>query len=93
MGAAPYDWSGNELGEGMAPAASVCGWYFSHPESEYFRLGDIGKDQVVDYHIRKGMSVKEIEKWLSPILGYEGTAANPKPEIKCDCGISHPVFS
>jgi 5-methyltetrahydrofolate--homocysteine methyltransferase len=77
----------------MAPAASVCGWYFSHPESEYFRLGEIGKDQVIDYHLRKGMTVREIEKWLSPILGYEGTAANPKPQIKCDCGISHPVFS
>jgi 5-methyltetrahydrofolate--homocysteine methyltransferase len=77
----------------MAPAASVCGWYFSHPESEYFRLGEIGKDQVLDYHVRKGMSVKEIEKWLSPIIGYDGTAANPKPEIKCDCGLVHPVLS
>ncbi len=77
----------------MSPAASVCGWYFSHPESEYFRLGEIGKDQVIDYHIRKGMTMKEIEKWLSPILGYDGTAANPKPEIKCDCGISHPIIS
>jgi 5-methyltetrahydrofolate--homocysteine methyltransferase len=75
----------------MAPAASVCGWYFSHPEAEYFRLGEIDKDQVVDYHIRKGMPLKELERWLSPILGYEGTAANPKPEIKCDCGLIHPV--
>jgi 5-methyltetrahydrofolate--homocysteine methyltransferase len=75
----------------MAPAASVCGWYFSHPEADYFRLGEIDKDQVVDYHIRKGMPLKELERWLSPILGYEGTAANPKPEIKCDCGLIHPV--
>jgi 5-methyltetrahydrofolate--homocysteine methyltransferase len=74
----------------MAPAASVCGWYFAHPDTEYFRLGDIDKDQVIDYHIRKGMSIAQIEKWLSPIIGYKGTAANPKPEIKCDCGLVHP---
>ncbi len=54
----------------MYPAASVCGLYFAHPESKYFNVGKITKDQVLDYHRRKGMSVEEIEKWLSPILSY-----------------------
>jgi len=63
---------GIELTESMAmyPAASVSGVYFSHPEAKYFTVGKIGKDQVLDYHRRKGMSVEEIEKWLSPILNY-----------------------
>ena len=54
----------------MAPGASVCGYYFSHPESRYFPVGKIGKDQVEDYARRKGMAVKEIEKWLAPNLNY-----------------------
>ena len=54
----------------MYPAASVSGLYFSHPEAKYFTVGKIGKDQVLDYHRRKGMSVDEIERWLSPILNY-----------------------
>jgi 5-methyltetrahydrofolate--homocysteine methyltransferase len=64
--------TGIKLTESMAmyPAASVSGLYFSHPESKYFNVGKIGKDQVLDYHRRKGMSVEEIEKWLSPILNY-----------------------
>ena len=64
--------TGIELTESMAmyPAASVSGLYFSHPEAKYFTVGKIGKDQVLDYHRRKGMSVDEIEKWLSPILNY-----------------------
>jgi len=52
----------------MYPAASVSGWYFSHPESRYFGLGDIGRDQVEDYARRKGMSVEEVERWLAPVL-------------------------
>ena len=55
----------------MYPAASVCGLYFSNPMAKYFNVGKISKDQILDYHIRKGMSVKEIEKWLSPVLSYE----------------------
>ena len=55
----------------MYPAASVSGWYFSHPESFYFGVGRIDKDQVDDYAKRKDMSVAEIEKWLSPNLAYE----------------------
>ena len=55
----------------MYPAASVSGLYFAHPESKYFTVGKIGKDQVMDYHKRKGMSLEETERWLSPILNYE----------------------
>ena len=55
----------------MFPAASVCGWYFSHPESKYFGVGKIEKDQVEDYAKRKGMPIEEIEKWLRPVLEYD----------------------
>jgi 5-methyltetrahydrofolate--homocysteine methyltransferase len=54
----------------MHPAASVCGFYFSHPEARYFSLGKIGKDQVLDYHRRKGMDVATVERWLAPNLAY-----------------------
>lgn len=54
----------------MSPASSVSGLYFSHPESKYFGLGKIGRDQVEDYSKRKGMSIEEAEKWLSPVLNY-----------------------
>ena len=61
---------GIELTESLAmnPPASVCGWYFAHPDSHYFGLGKIGKDQLKDYAERKGMSLEEAEKWLSPVL-------------------------
>jgi 5-methyltetrahydrofolate--homocysteine methyltransferase len=64
--------TGIKLTESLAmyPAASVSGLYFSHPEAKYFAVGKIGKDQVLDYHRRKGMSVEETERWLSPILNY-----------------------
>ena len=52
----------------MYPASSVCGWYFSHPESKYFGVGKIEKDQFTDYAQRKGMDEEEAEKWLRPIL-------------------------
>jgi 5-methyltetrahydrofolate--homocysteine methyltransferase len=52
----------------MYPASSVCGWYFSHPESKYFGVGKITKDQLVDYAERKAMSKEEAEKWLRPVL-------------------------
>ncbi|QRR03690.1 methionine synthase [Dyadobacter sandarakinus] len=54
----------------MYPASSVSGWYFSHPDSRYFPVGKIFRDQVMDYAARKNMPVEEIEKWLSPVLGY-----------------------
>jgi 5-methyltetrahydrofolate--homocysteine methyltransferase len=55
----------------MTPAASVSGWYFSHPQSKYFGLGKIEKDQVESYAKRKGISIEEAEKWLSPNLNYD----------------------
>jgi 5-methyltetrahydrofolate--homocysteine methyltransferase len=55
----------------MYPAASVSGWYFSHPDSRYFGIGRVARDQVEDYAKRKGISVEEAEKWLAPVLGYE----------------------
>ncbi|MGD2048670.1 MAG: methionine synthase [Chloroflexota bacterium] len=55
----------------MQPAAAVSGYYFSHPGSAYFGVGRIGRDQVEDYARRKGMKIATVEKWLSPILGYE----------------------
>lgn len=54
----------------MYPGAAVSGFYFSHPDSKYFGLGKIEKDQVEDYAKRKNMSVEEIEKWLAPNLAY-----------------------
>ncbi|WP_236973763.1 methionine synthase [Membranihabitans maritimus] len=54
----------------MYPAASVSGWYFSHPESKYFGVGKIDKDQVIEHARMKNVSVEEMERWLSPILGY-----------------------
>ncbi|MDA0824040.1 MAG: hypothetical protein O3C28_16710, partial [Proteobacteria bacterium] len=55
----------------MVPTAAVCGWYFSHPESRYFGVGKINRDQVQDYAKRKGMDTREAERWLGPNLGYE----------------------
>src|SRR4051794_5949773 len=59
----------------MWPGASVCGLYFGHPESHYFGVGKIERDQVEDYAKRKGWSVEEAEKWLAPILNYDPLAA------------------
>jgi 5-methyltetrahydrofolate--homocysteine methyltransferase len=55
----------------MYPAASVSGWYFSHPESKYFTIGQISKDQVEDYAERKGMTREQVEKWLGSVLNYD----------------------
>lgn len=54
----------------MYPTAAVSGYYFANAESKYFGLGKIGKDQVIDYAKRKGMSIEETERWLSPNLSY-----------------------
>jgi 5-methyltetrahydrofolate--homocysteine methyltransferase len=59
----------------MWPGASVSGLYFSHPESKYFGVGKIGRDQVEDYQSRKGMPLPELERWLGPWLDYEPTVA------------------
>jgi len=62
--------TGIQLTESLAmyPAASVCGWYFSHPQSQYFGVGKIGRDQLENYAQRKGWSTEEAEKWLRPNL-------------------------
>ena len=55
----------------MAPASSVSGWYFNHPDSKYFGVGKVGRDQVEDYAKRKGQTLAEAEKWLAPYLDYD----------------------
>jgi 5-methyltetrahydrofolate--homocysteine methyltransferase len=55
----------------MYPTAAVSGWYFAHPEARYFTIGKIDRDQVEDYAQRKGMTLEEAERWLSPNLGYD----------------------
>ena len=57
----------------MLPAASVSGLYFSHPESQYFGVGKIERDQVEDYAGRKGWDLATAERWLSPLLAYDPT--------------------
>jgi 5-methyltetrahydrofolate--homocysteine methyltransferase len=59
----------------MLPPAAVCGFYFSHPQSRYFALGKLGRDQVLDYHRRKGMDLRTVERWLAPNLDYEPAEA------------------
>jgi 5-methyltetrahydrofolate--homocysteine methyltransferase len=59
----------------MWPGASVCGLYLSHPESHYFGVGKIERDQVEDYAARKGWSVAEAERWLAPVLNYDPLGA------------------
>ena len=60
----------------MFPTAAVSGFYFSHPDSRYFSVGKIDRDQVESYAARKGMSVADAEKWLAPNLGYDPKAAD-----------------
>ena len=55
----------------MRPGASVSGWYFAHPESRYYGLGKIQRDQVEEYAERKGMGIETVERWLAPVLGYD----------------------
>ncbi len=55
----------------MVPTAAVSGWYFAHPQSKYFGLGKIEKDQVEDYATRKGMEIREVERWMGPNLNYD----------------------
>ncbi|MFL6062742.1 MAG: methionine synthase, partial [Marmoricola sp.] len=64
--------AGIELTESMAmwPGAAVSGWYFSHPDSQYFVVGRLAQDQVADYATRKGWTMQEAERWLAPNLGY-----------------------
>ncbi|HEY5297034.1 MAG TPA: methionine synthase [Verrucomicrobiae bacterium] len=55
----------------MWPGSSVSGLYFAHPDSKYFAVGKLGRDQLLEYHLRKGMTLQEIERWLGPWLNYE----------------------
>ncbi|MBR0756151.1 methionine synthase [Bradyrhizobium jicamae] len=75
--------SGVKLTESFAmwPGSSVSGLYFSHPESFYFGVGKIERDQVEDYAARKSMSVAEIERWLAPVLNYIPSQAEKEPVI------------
>ena len=69
--------AGIELTESyaMSPTAAVSGWYFSHPDARYFAVGKIGLDQVENYAARKGWTLAQAERWLSPNLGYDAAAA------------------
>ncbi|RMU71750.1 5-methyltetrahydrofolate--homocysteine methyltransferase [Pseudomonas syringae pv. aptata] len=55
----------------MFPAAAVSGWYFAHPQAQYFAVGKVDKDQVESYTARKGQDLSVIERWLAPNLGYD----------------------
>ncbi len=55
----------------MTPTAAVAGLYFAHPDSKYFMVGKVGRDQVTDYARRTSMPLADAERWLRPILGYE----------------------
>jgi 5-methyltetrahydrofolate--homocysteine methyltransferase len=72
----------------MWPGASVSGLYFSHPASRYFAVGQLGRDQVADYQLRKGMPLQEIEKWLRPYLNYEPARTSESGQ-GCGCGREH----
>jgi 5-methyltetrahydrofolate--homocysteine methyltransferase len=74
----------------MWPGSSVSGLYFAHPESKYFAVGKLGRDQLQDYHLRKGMTLQEVEKWLGPWLNYEPAAGKSADADACACGLPHP---
>lgn len=73
----------------MWPGSSVSGLYFAHPESRYFAVGKLGRDQIIDYHLRKGLTLQEVERWLGPWLNYEPQRAEPGPPSACACGVRH----
>jgi len=54
----------------MNPPSSVCGYYFAHPRSQYFKIDKIGRDQLSDYARRKGWDIERMERWLAPILEF-----------------------
>ncbi|MBA4174579.1 MAG: methionine synthase, partial [Hyphomicrobium sp.] len=62
----------------MWPGAAVSGLYFSHPESHYFGVGKVERDQVEDYAARKGWTIVECERWLAPVLNYDPVQARAK---------------
>ena len=78
----------------MWPGSSVSGVYYSHPQSEYFGVGKVERDQMEDYAARKGAPLAEVERWLAPILNYIPSANSnpaPKAEDASDDVSSHPA--
>lgn len=73
----------------MWPASSVSGLYFAHPESKYFGVGKLERDQILDYHHRKGMTLQEVEKWLGPYLNYSPDLQPVPTPQTCSCGRPH----
>jgi 5-methyltetrahydrofolate--homocysteine methyltransferase len=74
----------------MWPGSSVSGLYFAHPESKYFAVGKLDRDQLLDYHLRKGMTLQEVEKWLGPYLNYDpAKVVVASPQVRCACGAEH----
>ena len=71
----------------MWPGSSVSGLYFAHPESKYFAVGKLGRDQLLDYHLRKGMTLQEVERWLGPWLNYD--PSKNASSVACACGVRH----
>jgi 5-methyltetrahydrofolate--homocysteine methyltransferase len=85
--------AGIQLTESFAmwPGSSVSGLYFSHPNSKYFAVGKLGRDQLIDYHVRKGLSLEEVERWLGPWLNYNPAEQNfpANARVACACGVPH----
>ena len=75
----------------MYPASSVSGLYFAHPQAKYFAVGKLGRDQVLDYHLRKRMDLRDVERWLSPNLNYDPEEPSGST-ADCACGLPHPVI-
>ena len=73
----------------MWPGSSVSGLYFAHPQARYFGLGKIDRDQAVDYHLRKGMTLQEVERWLGPNLNYDPVIVPSSGSAVCACGAAH----
>jgi 5-methyltetrahydrofolate--homocysteine methyltransferase len=74
----------------MWPGSSVCGLYFAHPDSKYFAVGKLGRDQVIDYHVRKGLTLEEVERWLGPWLNYNPAEQNFPANARVACACGHP---
>jgi 5-methyltetrahydrofolate--homocysteine methyltransferase len=74
----------------MWPGSSVSGLYFAHPGAKYFAVGKLGRDQLLDYHLRKGTTLQDVEKWLGPYLNYDPVPASaPANPVGCACGVPH----
>jgi 5-methyltetrahydrofolate--homocysteine methyltransferase len=76
----------------MYPASSVSGLYFSHPDSKYFGVGMLSREQIADYAKRKGFDLATMEKWMAPNLAYDPekvAPAAPSGGTNCGCGTPH----